>query len=235
MRDVRWSRFIPARFQGSPGGRSVAGAAVGPAAGLAVGAAVVAIVACLLVLAGPVAAQDAADRTVVPGDRVGAIRQNSTTAQLKKIYGDANVRATKVSVGEGEMADGLVIFPGQPDEIFIVWKTKDREIEYVRYYNKASAWKTAEGIGIGTTAAELTRLNGGPFSITGFGWDYGGRIVDWRRGKLSKLMILDMRATKTLSKAYEQSVLGDKIFPSNNPVMEQKMLVVRGVYIGLAE
>ena len=186
-----------------------------------------------IALAPAAAAQGAEDRTIVVGKRVGAITPTSTTAQLRQIYGAANVREHKVPVGEGETADGLIIFPGKPDELLIVWKVKDRQIDYVRFEQKGATWKTDTGIGIGTTAATLTKLNGGPFSITGFGWDYAGRVVNWRGGKLPKQLMVDMQGTKKVRRAYEQSVLGDTIFPSNNPVMLQKRLVVWRVFIGM--
>lgn len=191
------------------------------------------LLAGALMAAAPASAQDAADRTIVLGQRVGAITQSSTTAQLKRVYGAANVKAYKVSVGEGETLDGLVIYPGKPDEVFVVWKIRDRQVEYVRVERKEATWKTASGIGMGTSAATLTRINGGPFSITGFGWDYGGRVVGWQGGKLPKQLVLDMQAMRTLSPALEKSVLGDKVFPSNNPVMEKKKLVVRAIFVYL--
>lgn len=180
----------------------------------------------------PASAQDASDRAIVLGKRVGAVTKNITTAQLKKIYGAANVKAHKVPVGEGETVDGLIIYPGMPDELLVVWKVKDRQVEYVKIRRKGATWRTTSGIGMGTTAATLTRLNGGPFSITGFGWDYAGRIVNWRKGKLPKQLVLDMEATKKVSPNLERSVLGDKIFPSNNPVMLKKRLVVRAIFVG---
>lgn len=193
--------------------------------------AVASVAAGMLMLAAPAAAQDAGDRTIVPGERVGAIVKNSTTAQIKRVYGARNVRPHKVPVGEGETVEGLIVYPGKRDELMLIWKVKDRQVEQVRIDKKGSTWRTASGIGMGTAAAALTRLNGGPFSITGFGWDYAGRVVDWRNGKLPKALMVDMMPTKTLSQALEQSVLGDKIFPSNNPVMEKKKLVVRGMII----
>jgi hypothetical protein len=30
-------------------------------------------------------------------------------------------------------------------------------------------------------------MNGKPFVVTGFGWDYGGNVLSWGNGKLAKL------------------------------------------------
>jgi hypothetical protein len=49
-----------------------------------------------------------------------------------------------------------------------------------------SAWATANGIRIGTALAEIEQMNGKPFKLSGFDWDYGGRVTDWQDGKLSK-------------------------------------------------
>ncbi len=39
------------------------------------------------------------------------------------------------------------------------------------------------GVKIGTTLSELVKLNGKPFTFTGFDWDYGGYAI-FEKGKL---------------------------------------------------
>jgi len=36
------------------------------------------------------------------------------------------------------------------------------------------------------TLAEMERINGRPFGLAGFAWDYGGRVTAWRGGALSR-------------------------------------------------
>lgn len=37
------------------------------------------------------------------------------------------------------------------------------------------------------TLQQLEKINGGPFVLTGFGWDYGGMVASWERGRLNAL------------------------------------------------
>src|SRR5262249_12263360 len=48
-------------------------------------------------------------------------------------------------------------------------------------------WEGPNGIKIGTRLAELEKLNGGPFTISGFGYNYGGNVLSWDGGKLASL------------------------------------------------
>jgi hypothetical protein len=43
------------------------------------------------------------------------------------------------------------------------------------------------GIHIGSALAEVEKLNGKPFKLSGFDWDYGGHVRDWQGGALAKL------------------------------------------------
>jgi hypothetical protein len=44
-----------------------------------------------------------------------------------------------------------------------------------------------EGIGIGTTLKALERLNGRPFQLAGFDFDYSGTVTSWLGGRLGKV------------------------------------------------
>jgi hypothetical protein len=184
----------------------------------------------------PAAALDARDRMIVPGKRVGAITSSSTQAELARIYGPANVRPAKIHVGEGEMAPGLTILPGKADEVKVQFAQTGRRIEFVRIMGRNSSWRTPSGIHMGMPAAGLRKLNGRPFSITGFGWDYPGRVINWRGGRLggpAKLLILELGATRKVPAAAERKVLGEGPYSSAHPVIRQKQLVVRSMLIRL--
>lgn len=197
--------------------------------------AAVAMVALAAIPAGPAAARDARDRTIVPGKRVGAITATSSRASLARVYDAAKMKTAKIHVGEGETAPGLTILPGTPDELQIQF-AQNGGIEFVRIRGRRARWRTRTGIGIGTTAATLAKLNGRPFSVTGFGWDYPGRVIDWRGGRLGgkvRLLVLELGPTRKVPPARERKVLGEGPFSSAHPVMKQKRLVVRGMLIRL--
>ncbi len=48
-----------------------------------------------------------------------------------------------------------------------------------------STWRTAHGIRRGMTLGEIEALNGRPFRLYGFGFDYGGTTLDWNGGALA--------------------------------------------------
>jgi hypothetical protein len=78
---------------------------------------------------------------------------------------------------------------------------------------------------------ELERLNGGPFLLAGFGWDYSGTVVSWERGKLEKEFTTNGRVIlrlkpieeiyKMVSPQEAQSVMGDQDFRSDKKVMQK--------------
>jgi hypothetical protein len=51
------------------------------------------------------------------------------------------------------------------------------EICYKQESGGACEWKAAHGITLGTSLVQLERLNRHPFTLAGFGWDYGGRVL----------------------------------------------------------
>jgi hypothetical protein len=94
-----------------------------------------------------------------------------------------------------------------------------------------SLWRTTHGITLGTTLKELERLNGKPFLLSGFAWDYSGTVMSWDGGMLAQelkevdhpgrvLLRLDCAAS-----AYQQptylSVTGERTFSSMNPAMQE--------------
>ncbi|HEX8492125.1 MAG TPA: hypothetical protein VF658_04730 [Pyrinomonadaceae bacterium] len=189
---------------------------------------------CFLVSAGAwTGASAQSSYQIVPRVRVGAITSRTSEAALKRIYGRRNVRSTKVSLGEGEYESGTVIYPNDPNRIIeIVWKDPRRKRfpKRVQLSGEKSVWKTRHGISLGTSLKELERINGKPFVLTGFGWDYEGTIVSWEGGKLEReferggrvvLLRLSNQTNHGVSGEDAGSVAGDRDFPSNNRVMQQ--------------
>jgi hypothetical protein len=80
-------------------------------------------------------------------------------------------------------------------------------------------------ISLGTNLQELERLNGRPFTLAGFGWDYAGVITDSKGGTLDSSLAgiklyLDPGSAQYESKPYSQ-VLGDRDYSSSLPPMQQ--------------
>ena len=55
----------------------------------------------------------------------------------------------------------------------------------LRVSGERSVWRRSDGIRLGLRANELQRMNGRPFELTGFYWDYGGTIMGFGGDKLA--------------------------------------------------
>ncbi|MFN8612904.1 MAG: hypothetical protein U0931_35525 [Vulcanimicrobiota bacterium] len=144
------------------------------------------ILLLLLVLALPALAKE--NTLIVPGKSVGPITASSTRADLIRPFGAANLKEGMLSEAEGQEVAGSILFPkDERRRLEIIW-SKTKRIASLKFYGQRSVWHTAQGITLGTTLAELEKLNGKPFKFSGFGWDYGGQIVDWQGGKLQSAL-----------------------------------------------
>ena len=158
----------------------------------------------------------------------------TSEANLIQMYGRRNVQSKNIHLGEGEFEPGTVIFPKEPNKIAgILWENSDQKqhLKSVRISGQGSVWKIGHGITLGTTLKELEQLNGRPFLLAGFGWDYSGTVTSWEKGNLEKEFTTNGRVIlrcrpiqeiyKMVSSREAESVLGDKDFRSNNKVMEK--------------
>jgi hypothetical protein len=143
-----------------------------------------------LFLAAPALAQDAKDRTIVPGQRLGAVTAKTTPAELRKVYG-ANARIGWFNTGEGRFY-GAELFANRPDYVRLYFDEKTRrKIESAEILADNSPWRTADGVGVGSPLAAVERANGGPVTIGVYEGEGGGyRIVSTLGGKLPKGLIL---------------------------------------------
>jgi len=192
-------------------------------------------VACWFLISActPVHSSAQSSYQIIPRVRVGAITPRMSENDLRRIYGRRNVRSTKVSLGEGEYEPGTVIYPNDPHRMIeITWKDAGRKRYPKRFQvtGERSVWSTLEGVGLGTRLKELERINGKPFVLAGFGWDYEGTVVSWEGGKLAEkfekndrvvILRLNDQTGHGLPEAEAGSVLGDRDFPSTNQVMQK--------------
>ena len=108
---------------------------------------------------------------------------------LRRHFGSSEVRREMIHVGEGEREDGSVIYPNAPRlTILVLWKDSvgRRNPSSVRLRDR-SRQVIYDGIGIGTTLKALERLNGRPFQLVGFDFDYSGTVTSWLGGRLEKI------------------------------------------------
>jgi hypothetical protein len=115
-------------------------------------------------------------------------------------------------------------------------KTQTRP-QRVDLHGDSGRWAVDLGIRLGMRLTELERINGGPFTLTGFDWDYGGGITNWRGGKLAHLtsdtphVFVELLPAGTDTGAVRNAVAGDKEFSSKNPSMQQLNPHVVGISV----
>ena len=173
------------------------------------------------------------DWLIVPGVRVGPITARSSESGLRRYFGWENVAITQVDIGEGDTVTGTVIFPTEGAKTLeITWKDRDagKYPDRVVIHGERSLWRTRQGITLGISLTQIEALNGGPVTIAGFGWDYGGTVIDAADGKLTFLgahggLFLRLNPSEAsiekLPKEEFDSVLGDGSFSSQHPAMQK--------------
>src|SRR5580700_7795412 len=121
----------------------------------------------------------------------GAINSHTTRKDLVRMYGVANAVDQDVDMGEGEMQLATLLFPKDLQRrIEILWKDPGNKItpKSAQISGKKSIWHGVQGITLGTSVAELERLNGRPFrfALTNDGTDMAEETISWQGGRLEK-------------------------------------------------
>jgi hypothetical protein len=179
----------------------------------------------------------AQDWTVVAGERVGPIARQTTRAELTRWFPAAAIEDDQIELDEGMLDPATLVnrrdpsqalaiawtAAGTPKQIFLCWGLR----------RGACRWKASNGIGFGTPLSELETLNGGPFTIVGFGYNYGGNVLSWDGGKLSRMecggrLVLTLdgersggRYTPALTNEELRSIRGDRPIASNTPAFRK--------------
>ncbi len=155
----------------------------------------------------------------------GPINAHTTLNDLVRQYGAKNVVEKDVDIGEGETEPGVTVFPDDPTQaIEILWKNpkEKNSPKMVTIHGPKSRWKAVHGITLGTTLKELEALNGRPFKLAGFSWDYSGTVYSWEGGLLEKekpFLLLRLAPPKGASAPRELD--GDREFSSNHALMQK--------------
>jgi hypothetical protein len=181
------------------------------------------------------------DSLIVPGVRVGPVTRTSTEQSLRQAFGRLAVRAD-IDVGEGVQEPVLALYPADPGRILEITWNNDQPPHPAMIFicrsedNRACQWRTAQGIGIGTTLRELEKANGRPFEMVGWGSDVGGNLTSFQGGQLEKelrgpLGALTLSLTPRIDRNGDylprltdrefSDVEGEKFLLSSHPVLQK--------------
>ena len=169
--------------------------------------------------------------TIVAGQQFGPIRETTTRAEMRKLFGAA-AKDAEVNIGEGLCADGMQIFPGTADEIEVAWQDAGHSrVAFVRTTKAGGRWRTARGVRIGTPLPELVRLAGKVLTFSGFDFDYGGRL-EWSEPGGSMLLTLMMERDEALATSPRANeIIGDREVRSDHPVVTRARITVDEMWV----
>ena len=160
------------------------------------------------------------DTQVIPGVRVGPVTRNTTRQDLAKRFGAARLKDQPINIGEGETEPGTRVELGSKRSFSVVWtdssRSKAKEIRYL-----GSDWRTPQGIGVGTSLAQLQQKLG-TFKLYGFAWDYGGTVLleGTKLAQYDQKLILRLRIAPDAARKSPndfKAVMGERQFSSSNP------------------
>ena len=157
----------------------------------------------------------------------------TTLESLAAAFGEANVVSADVHVGEGLYEPGAIIFGDTENRVEVTWRDtlNSRSPARVRVQNAGSSWATPQGLRVGLDLHSVAEINGRPFELTGFGWDYSGTVVSWEGGQLEASPGERCRIFTRLAPAEEfgddpewtqaaNQVWGSSSYPSDHPAMQ---------------
>ena len=166
----------------------------------------------------------------------GVFAIDSSEARLIEAYGAENVVTGIVPGPEGSEMLATRVFPDDPKRMleFVWWD--EAALADPSYIEIPSKLQTPGGVQIGMSLAEVEALNGEPFKLTGFGWDYGG-FAGFDRGALSGLpggCLLSVRFDPGPEPEGVDTLptMGDKELSSDDPLLRQMDVRVYDVSIG---
>jgi hypothetical protein len=167
----------------------------------------------------------------------GVFGPDSSEALVKETFGAENVVTGTVPGPEGTELLATTVFPDDPDRKMEFGWFDEENFERLSYVELSPSQTAPGGVRIGQSVAEVEALNGEPFIVGGFGWDYGGYGV-FDSGALSdvggdcSLSIRFTIADELPSDAAIDGIFGEVEVPSGEPLLEEAGAKVQVLTLG---
>jgi hypothetical protein len=152
---------------------------------------------------------------------------------LAKQFGAEHLTTADIYIGEGSYEAGSVLFADDAkNRVEILWKNaqKQESPRIVGIRGKESHWRTIHGLSLGSDLRTLERINGVPFLLAGFAWDYSGTVISWSGGLLEGAegrcralvrLAPELHNDDPIWSNWYEQVIGDREFSSNHPAMQE--------------
>ncbi len=177
----------------------------------------------------------------------------STRADVRRSFPADAVRDEEIELDEGALRAGTLVFKDPVEKLAIFWdseKTDAHPREVFLCFGRRQGpcrWRTLDGIQVGTTLRDLEKKNGKPFTVSPFGWDYGGNVLSWGGGSLGKLdcngrLTLTLDAQRVRAGEYATPLTAEESHAvskgpevsSDSPAMQKLNPTVTGMLLKLA-
>lgn len=205
-----------------------------------------AILLLLLATAAPAAAQSGAPPSAAAAASGEVLAcappfgPKSSHAEIVAAFGAANVTFTEIDGAEGEKLAATVVFPKDPKRrLELMWADEKKRSGLLAVRPDKKTTRVApNGIRRGMSLAEVEKLNGRPFVLVGFDWDYGGSVTDWKGGALATpapggcTVSVAFALPETVDGAVAEKVAGDAEFSSSDKEMKAAKPIVDSFTVG---
>lgn len=130
---------------------------------------------CAVAITTPAFAKDKpASAEVEPVACAGVYGSATTEDLIVETFGAENVTTGLVDGPEGSQYTATTVYPGDPQREMIFSWFDEENLEKISNIQLSPSQAGPHGVRLGMSAADVEAINGQPFDIGGFWWDYGG-------------------------------------------------------------
>jgi hypothetical protein len=191
----------------------------------------------LLLLAGPLWAQQRAPITVVACS--GPFARDSSHLKLAMFFESKNITFTEVEASGGIKVPASVLFPKDPKRRLEVWWsniTARKDLQLI-VIGGQSTWVAPGGLRLGQTLEQVEKLNHKPFKLKGFDKDGIATGSDWDGGALATVAGgckpgISLRADAKASAEKIGALSADEEYSSSDPAIRAAKPTVSEILIG---
>lgn len=157
-------------------------------------------------------------------------------AELIRVYGNEYVTYDTMWGAEGFFTMGTILKTEPATHVEITWSDSGKKQgiisvtlvsdgDFFADTLENGLWKSRTGVYIGMSVNDLQKVNGRPFTFSGFGWDYGGGVMRWEGGALEgkglAVQLAEGPQAPEVSESEYNQVIGDIPVTSDNLVVKK--------------
>jgi hypothetical protein len=191
---------------------------------------------CAALAAAPVHAKEKS-KSAEPVSCSGIFGPESSEKELIETFGAENVVTGDVPGPEGMTIFATTVFPDDPArQMEFGWFDEENRTS-LSYVELAPSQAGPHGVQIGMSVDEVEAINGAPFNIGGFGWDYGGyaQIEEGNLAGDSNGCFISLRfspSDEALGDKDITSISGEISVPSSEPLLKEVDTSVQSITLG---